>query len=173
MVNDVSLTGIEREMKENEIIVSKTDLGGKILYGNDIFCNIAGYKLDEIIGKPHNILRHPDMPKCVFKLLWDKIQNGEEIFAYVINKTKNGDHYWVFAHVTPSYDTKGNICGYHSNRRKPSRPAINFISSLYKTLVTEEAQGSSKKDSIARGEKLLQSILNEKGVCYDEFIFSL
>ncbi|MBV5345526.1 MAG: PAS domain-containing protein, partial [Rhodoferax sp.] len=85
---------------------------------------ISGYEEFEIIGAPHSILRHPDMPRCVFKLLWDSIKNNEEIFAYVLNKSKNGDHYWVHAHVTPTVNRKNEIIGYHSNRRAPSRGAI-------------------------------------------------
>ena len=75
-------------------------------------------------GQAHNIIRHPDMPRCVFDLLWKTIAGGEEIFAYVKNMAKNGDHYWVFAHVTPTFDAGGRIMGYHSNRRVPERGAV-------------------------------------------------
>ena len=85
---------------------------------------IAGYTEQEVLGKPHSLIRHPHMPRCVFKLLWDTIAGGDEIFAYVVNRCKNGDHYWVLAHVTPSRNTNGDIIGYHSNRRVPDRKIV-------------------------------------------------
>ena len=129
MEKQVTLTGNERKMGDNDIIVSKTNLKGHITYGNDVFCDIADYTVAEIIQAPHSILRHPKMPRCVFKLLWDQVAAGKEIFAYVLNKTKFGDEYWVLAHVTPSFDENGKITGYHSNRRKPKDSAIKAISS--------------------------------------------
>ena len=102
---------MELSFNENEIIVSKTDLKGRITYGNEVFIKLSGYEERELLGKPHNIVRHPQMPKCIFKLLWERIQSGEEIFAYVVNQAKNGDHYWVFANVTTSFDNNGKIIG--------------------------------------------------------------
>jgi PAS domain S-box-containing protein len=102
MSKAVHLTGVERTFVENEIIVSKTDLKGRITYANDVFIKLAGFTETELLGQPHSIIRHPEMPRCVFKLLWDTIAEGGEIFAYVVNRSKNGDHYWVFAHVTPT-----------------------------------------------------------------------
>ena len=111
------LTGVERTFGDDEIIVSKTDTKGRITYANRVFQQVAGYTEDELLGKAHSIVRHPDMPRCVFKFLWDTIGAGNEVFAYVLNKAKNGDHYWVFAHVTPTFDDHGRIISYHSNRR--------------------------------------------------------
>lgn len=170
----VTLTGVERMFGKDEIIVSKTDLKGHIVYGNRLFYRLAGYPEARLIGAPHCIIRHPDMPHCVFKLLWDTIQAGREIFAYVINRSVNGDHYWVLAHVTPSYDKDGKIDGYHSNRRVPDRNVLNqTIIPLYKALKDEEARYDNVKDGIAAGTKLLMKILNEKGLRYDEFVFAL
>ena len=100
-------TGIERFFEEDEIIVSKTDPKGVITYANRVFLRIAQYEEEEILGAAHNIIRHPDMPQCIFDLLWKTIASGQEIFAYVKNMAKNGDHYWVFAHVTPTFDSAG------------------------------------------------------------------
>lgn len=86
----------EKILEPNTLITSKTDLKGNIIYANDDFLKYAGYKMNEILYKPHNIVRHPDMPKTVFKCLWDYIQDGKEIFAFVKNKTKQNDYYWVF-----------------------------------------------------------------------------
>jgi PAS domain S-box-containing protein len=153
---------------DKEFIVSKTDLNGKITYGNALFIQISGFSELELIDQPHNILRHPDTPAVVFKLLWNQIRSGKEIFAYVKNKTKNGDFYWVFAHVTPSFDTNRKISGYHSVRRKPSSKALEVIKPLYKSLLQKE-----KSSGVAASEEMLNQLLKEKGVSYDEFILSL
>lgn len=174
MSRDTNLTGVERFFDKNEIIVSKTDLKGKITYANRTFLNIAGYTEEEVLGAPHSILRHPEMPRCVFKLLWDTIAAGKEIFAYVINRTKNGDHYWVFAHVTPSYDDNGALNGYHSNRRVPNPKIVQEkIMPIYKALLAEENRHSNSKQGMAASHDVLIKTLQDKGVGYDEFIFSL
>lgn len=167
------LTGVERHFDDHEIIVSKTDLKGRITYANDTFLRVAGYHESEILGQPHSIIRHPDMPRCVFALLWQTIEAGREIFAYVINRSANGDHYWVLANVTPSFDQNGNIIGYHSNRRVPRRDALEKVIPLYKTLCEEEAKESNRKQGMARGIKMVGDLLADAGMDYDEFVFSL
>lgn len=153
---------------EEEFIVSKTDLNGKITYGNALFIHMSGYSELELIDRPHNILRHEDMPAVVFKLLWSRIKEGKEIFAYVKNKTKDGDYYWVFAHVTPSFDGNRAISNYHSVRRKPSQKALNIIKPIYETLLQKERQGG-----VIASEAALNQLLQDKGMSYDEFILSL
>ena len=157
-----------REMKEDDFIVSKTDLKGRITYTNKIFMEMAGYTEKELLGKPHNIIRHPDMPKAVFKLLWDVVQNKDEIFAFVINKTKNGDAYWVYANVTPSFDDRGNIIGYYSVRRMPNPAALEIIKPLYASMLNAEKNGG-----VDAGTKILTDLLHEKGTDYNELIISL
>lgn len=158
----------ELAFKEEEFIVSKTDLNGKITYGNSLFIQMSGYSEYELINQPHNILRHPDMPAVVFKLLWSRIKEGKEIFAYVKNKTKDRDYYWVFAHVTPSFDTNRKISNYHSVRRKPSQKALEAIKPLYASLLQKERTGG-----INSSEAALNQLLLDKGMSYDEFILSL
>lgn len=119
-----TVTGKEVFFGDNEIIVSKTDLKGYLTYANDVFLDIAGYTEAEVLGKPHSLIRHPRMPRCIFKLLWETISGGGELFAYVMNRCKNGDHYWVLAHVTPSRNEAGEIIGYHSSRRVPNRKIL-------------------------------------------------
>jgi len=157
-----------KEMKQNDFIISKTDLKGRITYVNRIFMEMADYTEAELLGKPHSIIRHPDMPKAVFKLLWDMIQNNEEIFAYVINKTKNGDDYWVYANITPSFNEKGNKVGYYSVRRQPNKEALDIIIPLYKKMLSAEKAGG-----VTAGTKILTDLLNEKGVGYNELIISI
>jgi hypothetical protein len=113
------------------------------------------------------------MPRCVFKLLWDTIEAGGEIFAYVLNMAKNGDHYWVFAHVTPSFDVGGRIAGYHSNRRKPDAAQIARIAPLYDSLLAEERRADDRKQGMQSAHALLAGILKEQRVSYDEFVFKI
>jgi PAS domain S-box-containing protein len=166
-------TGIERPYDQEELIVSKTDLKGHITYANDVFLRLSKYPEEEVIGAPHSLIRHPDMPRSVFKLLWETIQAKKEIFAYVLNMARNGDHYWVFAHVTPTFDAKGNVTGYHSNRRKPDAAQIEKIKPLYAALLAEEKRHDNRKDGMQRGYELLLNTLKNKEVEYDEFVFSL
>ena len=166
-------SGHERTFPEDEIIVSKTDVKGIITYANLTFLKVALYSEEEILGQPHSIVRHPDMPRCVFKLLWDTIQGGSEIFAYVKNMAKNGDHYWVFAHVTPSFDPRKQIVGYHSNRRKADRHQIQAVDGLYRTLKQEEDRHADWKKGMAAASGLLQRAVAEKHMEYDEFVFSI
>lgn len=166
-------TGRESPFYENEIIVSKTDLKGRIIYANDVFLRVSQYTAKELLGQPHSIIRHPDMPRAVFKLLWDTIQAKSEIFAYVINLASNGDHYWVLAHVTPSFDAGGNVIGYHSNRRKPDADKIAKIIPLYRTLLDEEQRGEDQKIGMQRACERLTTELKTRGVPYDEFVLSL
>lgn len=159
---------MELHMKSGEFIVSKTDLKGNITYGNETFIEMSGYMESELLNAPHNILRHEDMPKVVFKLLWERIAQPEGIYAYVKNKTKNGDYYWVFAYVTPSFDPHGNKIGYYSVRRRPSPNAIAVIEPLYRELLQIERQ-----NGVSASESRLTAILTEKGVTYDQFVFNL
>jgi len=169
----VQPTGRESPFSDHEIIVSKTDLKGRITYANDVFARVSGHTVNELLGQPQSIIRHPDMPRCVFKLLWDTIQAGEEIFAYVINMAKNGDHYWVLAHITPTFDANHTITGYHSFRRKPTNAQIAKIALIYKELLKEEHRPSNRKDGMHSAGELLNSYLRQKGISYDEFVFSL
>lgn len=174
MSKQLTTTGIERTFDDNDIIVSKTDLKGRLTYTNKIFLDIAGYTETECLGQPHSMIRHPDMPRCIFKLLWDTLGDGREIFAYVVNRCKNGDHYWVYAHVTPSRDASGNIIGYHSNRRVPDRAIVNdVITPLYGQLLGEEEKHSNRKEGLEASSAMLESVLSDKGIAYDEFVMTL
>lgn len=158
----------ERTFDESEIIVSKTDTRGHIIYGNDLFIELSGYSERELLGAPHNIIRHPDMPRVIFKLLWEYIQRGDEINAYVKNLSKDGSYYWVLANVTPSFDQNNKIIGFYSVRRKPTQKAIDMISALYKKLIEIE-----KSSGIKGSEQHLQEILNNQGASYEEFVLSI
>lgn len=118
-------------------LVSETDEKGIILFANDDFCDIAGFTIDELIGKPHNTVRHKDMPKAAFKDLWETVKKGNIWTGYVKNATKNGDFYWVYATVFPTTTSEG-IKGYLSCRRKASVEEIYEYDKLYKELLKKE-----------------------------------
>ncbi len=167
------LTGNEVTFQDDEIIVSKTNLKGHLTYANKLFLEIAGYSEQEVIGKPHNIIRHPSMPRVIFKMLWDTVRDGREFFAYVINRCKNGDHYWVYAHVTPSLDMNGKIIGYHSNRRVPQKDILNqTIIPLYKQLKQAEDL-ADRKEGLLNSENLMSGYLADQQLAYDEFIMTV
>src|SRR5476649_17918 len=105
----VVATGVERTFGDDEIIVTKTDTKGRITYANDVFLRVSAYPETEMLGQPHSMIRHPDIPRCVFKLLWDELEARREIFAYVLNLAGDGAHYWVLAHVTPSVGSDGRV----------------------------------------------------------------
>lgn len=164
----ITQKGNELYFDENAFIVSKTDLKGKITYANDLFIELSGYSEEELIGAPHNILRHPDMPRTIFKLLWDKVQAGDEIFAYIKNRTKLNYFYWVHAYITPIIDIKnGAIIGYHSVRRSPSSKGLAIIEPLYHKMLEAEKNGGMQH-SLA----LLETTLSDLKVTYAEFILS-
>ncbi|MFQ5519691.1 MAG: PAS domain-containing protein [Mariprofundus sp.] len=121
----------EVNYSERDLLVSKTDTKGKITYCNAAFLRIAGFEESEMLGKPHNIVRHPDMPAAAFQDLWDTVRAGREWNGFVKNRCKNGDHYWVDATVTPSFDNQHNIIGYMSVRRLPSRQQVQESEALY------------------------------------------
>jgi PAS domain S-box-containing protein len=140
-------------------IVSETDAKGKITFANDYFQEVSGYTLDELIGKPHNIVRHPDMPKVVFKLLWETISAGKNINAVVKNLAKDGRYYWIFTEFEIRKDTDtGEIIGYHASRKKISRHVIEIIADLYAKLLEIE-----KSEGVEASEKYLVAFLKEKG----------
>jgi len=159
---------VEREINENDFIVSKTDTKGRLTYVNKIFIDMAEYSEEELLGKPHSIVRHPEMPKAIFKLLWDTIQKKEELFAYVVNKTKNNNSYWVYANVTPSLDERDNTVGYYSVRRRPNPQALEIIKPLYAKMLQAEKSGGMEA-----GMKVLTDLLHQEGASYDEYIISI
>lgn len=169
----IAPSGEESHFGEDELLVTKTDLKGRITYANDTFLRVSKFTAEDVIGAPHSIIRHPKMPRCVFKLLWDTILAGHEIFAYVLNMAKNGDHYWVFAHVTPTFDARGQIIGFHSNRRKPDRAQILRAEELYDRLYAEENRFASGGEGMRRAAAILAGACHDRGLEYDEFVFSL
>ncbi|NPA88400.1 PAS domain-containing protein [Caminibacter pacificus] len=167
----VKVTPTQKEiiLKEEDFIVSKTDLKSKILYGNEIFIQMSGYTEAELLGKPHNILRHPDMPKCAFKVLYDHIQQeNKEWFGFVKNLRKDGGYYWVFANISPTFDASGQKVGYYSVRRKPREGFKNIIEPLYQELKRIEESGGMQASL-----KAVEDLLNSKGLTFNELMIKI
>ena len=132
---------IDEEYKFSDgLILSSTDLKGIITYANRKFCEIADYTKQELTGKNHNIVRHPDMPKAAFKDLWDTIQRGKEWTGIVKNLRKDGKYYWVYSHITPIVNESGEITGYTAARRPASENEIEESTALYKEMLAQENQ---------------------------------
>jgi len=168
----ITPTAQEIVMDHNEIIVSKTDLKGRITYGNTTFLKYAGFAESELIGTQHNIIRHPDMPRGVFKLFWDTLQRGDEIFAFVKNISMDGSFYWVLANVTPSVNEAGDVLGYYSVRRKPNPRAVAAVDNLYREMLAAERNAGSR-DAIAASAQVLEKHLQDKQPSYEQMILTL
>lgn len=165
---NLNVSAFQKEVDENAFLVSKTDTHGRITYCNEPFLKIVVATEKELLGKPHNIIRHPDMPRIIFKILWDHITKQNEVFAYVKNRSFDNSYYWVFANITASVDQNGKTIGYYSVRRKPNQKALDIIIPLYKDLLEAEKTGGMKNS-----QKLLDDILAQKNLGYDEFVNNL
>lgn len=152
-------TNVEREVTPVDLIVSKSDLKGNITYVNPIFMKISGYSQGELLDKPHAILRHPDMPKVIFKYLWKNIKQGNDVVAYVKNLCKDGSYYWVLATVKMAKNPDGSFRNYMSTRRRVTDSAKSVISELYATWLEIE-----KKEGVEASENAFESFLQENGL---------
>ncbi len=158
----------ETKLNDDDFIVSKTDIKGNIVYCNEVFTKMAGYPAADLIGANHNLIRHPDMPKLAFKVLWDLIKDKKEFFGLVKNLMRDGGYYWVFAYITADLDANGRIISYTSVRRKPPQSAIDTITPIYKLLVDAEKSGG-----VNASEKLLNNFLQENKTTYEELVINL
>lgn len=166
-MNNIRPTGHEVPFTEKDgFIVSKTDLQGTITYTNRTFMRIADYPPYALIGQPHNIIRHPDMPKVAFKILWETLKAGKEWFGFVKNMTRTGDHYWVFANVTIDV-ADGKQVGYYSVRRPiVHRDRLQVVEALYARLKEiEQSQG------INAAEQFLHAQLKQANMSYRDWVF--
>ena len=152
-------TDVEREVTPVDLIVSKADAEGNITYVNPIFIKISGYTQGELLDKPHAILRHPDMPKVIFKYLWDNIKEGRDVVAYVKNLCKDGSYYWVLATVKMAKNPDGSFRNYMSTRRRASQKAKETIGALYAKLLEIE-----KNEGVEASEKAFNDFLAEQGI---------
>lgn len=158
----------EINLDPNLTIMSKTNPKGVIEYANDYFMEISGYEEWELMGQPHNIIRHPDMPKTIFKLLWDNLNRGENIHAFVKNMAKNGQYYWVLTNFEFKKDNEGNIISIYAKRKAAPRNAIYEIEKLYYILKAIE-----NKQDMATALNYFRGMLEEKNMTYNQFILSV
>jgi len=168
---NVTPTSKEYALKSDDLIVTKTDLKGHITYANEIFLRISVLDEAETLGQPHSIIRHPDMPKAVFQLLWKTIKRGNEFFGVVKNMSTDGSYYWVFANITPSYDADHKVIGFFSVRRKANKELINIMSNLYQKMLQEEKR-YGEKQGVKASTQILNNFFDEQGVSYDEYLLS-
>lgn len=171
MKSKIQPTSNEKLMREDDFIVSKTDIKGRLTYCNRIFIEFSGYSEQELLSQQHNIIRHPEMPRSVFSLLWQTINTGHEFFGYVKNMSKDGSYYWVFANVSPSYQAD-KITGFLSVRRKPETEKVKLIEPVYQDMLAAEKQASTS-NAIMAGTKILADITQATGKDYREFILTL
>lgn len=150
---------MEKEVKSIDLIVSKSDAEGKITYVNPIFVKISGYTQGELFEKPHSILRHPDMPKVIFKYLWENLKKGNDVVAYVKNLCKDGSYYWVLATVKTAKNPDGSFRNYMSTRRAITEKAKEKIAKLYAQLL--EVQ---KSEGIESSQKVFENFLQENAL---------
>ncbi len=139
-MNKVTLLD-EEYLFEGRVIISQTDAKGIITFANRMFCEISGYSVDELKGKPHNIIRHPDMPKAAFEKMWETIKGGQVWNGLVKNLRKDGRYYWVDTEILPIY-TNDKITGYVAARKPASKKNIQETERLYKKMLEIEVKGN-------------------------------
>lgn len=163
----------ERRLSAEDFIVSKTDTAGRITYANRIFMEIAGYPEHELLGVQHNIIRHPEMPRGVFRFMWNTLKAGEEFFGFAKNLCADGGFYWVFANITPDYDKEGKLQGYFSVRRNPPRSALDVLIPVYKEMLAIEKR-SSVKEAPDKSLEYLMDVVKQTGAkSYESLALSL
>ena len=172
MKNKIRPTNIEKTLKNEDFIVSKTDLEGRITYCNRIFMELSGYSERELLGSQHNIVRHPDMPRVIFHMLWDSLKQGREFFGYIKNLCKDGGYYWVFANLTPTFDTMGNVVGYYSVRRHPEQAGLEVIEPLYREMLSME-QRSDTRQAVEMSRAILDQRLSAYSIDYAQFVLQI
>lgn len=162
---------IDEEVQWNkaETIISRTDKYGTIDFANDTFCNVCGYSREELLGQPHNIIRHPDMPKIIFKVLWDNLLDGVNFHAIVKNLAKSGRYYWVITNFAITRDSSGNIISFLARRTSVPKGVVDeYIAPFYKKLLDLEKVGGMQASAAFVGEYL--SKINKT---YPEFIYEI
>jgi PAS domain S-box-containing protein len=159
---------IEITVSPKRTIVSRTDEKGIIRFVNDYFMEIAGYKENELVGFAHNVIRHPDMPKIIFKLLWDELKKGNDMRAIIKNLAKDGKYYWVITNFHTLYDDDGKIIGYYARRKAVPQYVKEEVAKLYKTLLALEEQ-----EGMEASEKYLKQWLDKHNTTYQDYVESL
>jgi len=154
-----------------EIIVSKTDLSGKITYANRVFMRVCNYPESALLGEPHRVIRHPDMPRGVFYGMWKTLKAQEEFFGFVKNSTYDGNYYWVFANVTPDYEGQKPV-GYYSVRRVAPKEALSDVNALYQKMREIEKKCDKASAPETSWAWLLDYCEQNKHVSYEALVLN-
>ena len=164
-------TPIDREVQwdKTKTLISETDVKGTITNVNDVFCAVAHYSASELIGQPHNLIRHPDMPKLIFKLLWDNLKVGNNFVGVIKNLAKTGEYYWVVTDFEMRRDAMGNITHYIGRRKSVPEAAINnYLAPFYESLLKMEKIGGVELSSL-----FFKNYLTKQGKDYIDFVISI
>lgn len=167
-----AMSGQEVCLGPDELIITKTDTSGHITYANRVFMRVVAMREEQLLDQPHNIIRHPDMPRGAFRLLWKTLQAGREFFGVMKNHTANGGFYWVFANITPDYDLDGKLQGYFSVRRQAPRHVIAAIEPVYAEMRRIEA-GCGKAEAPDASMNWLLDTLARQGSDYETHLLQL
>ena len=158
--------GNQIKIEPHVLIVSRTNRQGIIEYANRDFSAVSGYSMEELIDRPHRVVRHPDMPGVIFKMMWERLHNNQDIFAVVKNLAKNGDYYWVTTHFEiRKHPYENRVVGYVAHRRGADAHLVAKITPLYEELLAIE-----KAEGLAASEAYLNDYLKTKKMTYDEYI---
>ncbi|MDO4228632.1 MAG: PAS domain-containing protein [Capnocytophaga sp.] len=171
MITIVKPTPINKEVNwdKSKIIISETDSYGTITDVNDVFSEVFGYTISELIGQPHNVIRHPDMPKIVFKMLWDNLKQGNNFIGIVKNLAKSGEYYWVITDFEIRKDVMGNITHYIGKRKSvPTSVIENYVAPFYETLSKLERIGGMELSS-----RFFKNYLAKQGKDYLDFVIGI
>ncbi len=168
MNNKVQPVKTEVKWDKTEELVSKTDFKGIITYVNQSFVDVSGYEEHELIGKPHNIIRHPDMPKVIFKIMWENILKGSDFHAIVKNMAKTGRYYWIITRFEIIKDDKGNVTAFLGRRKSISSEAAEKITELYTKLLNIEVACG-----LVASENYLMGFLDDNRTSFDDYIAEL
>lgn len=152
-----------------KVIMSKTDAKGVIMYANEYFMKICGYLEHELMGQQHNVIRHPDMPRIIFDVLWQRLKKGQNIHAVVKNLAKDGSYYWVVTNFSTKYDENGKVISHYSHRKAAPRKVIKEIEKLYGVLLALEKNDRTMKLS----KDFLVGMLEESKTTYDKFVLEV
>lgn len=162
-----------RNLGSEDFIVSKTDTRGRITYANRIFMDICGFAESDVLNVQHNVIRHPDMPRGVFRLMWNTLKAGDEFLGFAKNLCSDGGYYWVFANITPDYDKDEKLQGYYSVRRQPPQSALDVLMPVYKEMLAIEKQ-SSTKDAPDKSIAYLVDVVSQAGAKnYNSLVLNL
>lgn len=169
----ITPTDYRRDLGEDDFIVSKTDSSGRVTYANRIFMDICGLPESKLLGVQHNIIRHPDMPRGVFKFMWNTLKAGNEFIGFAKNLCADGGYYWVFANITPDYDKNGTLQGYYSVRRKPPQSALDVLIPVYKEMLRIEKDASTKEAPDKSIAYLVDVVKQSGAKSYDNLALNL